>query len=87
MPINPVITQPIVGVMLKRCVTVDASSNLSCSSLSDRCSANVSLTLNTYGDLSLGNHDGCIFAPDCYCSVSGACDSLERIFWTRKSGL
>lgn len=85
-PMRPVITQPIVGVMLKRWVTVPASKSLSC--------MKIQLNLgwhgrakwgNAHGNFLLCNDYGGIFAPHCNCGMPRAGNRFERIFCPNSS--
>lgn len=61
-------TQPMVGVILNRCVTVDASRSLSYRVLESVC--HPWDTMNTNGNFALGYHDRCVFSPYSNGSVS-----------------
>ena len=69
-PISPVMTQPMVGVILKRWVTVSAFRSLSFPTNEDAWFVGTAVT-GTNRNFFLGDHDCSVFSTNGDCGVAG----------------
>lgn len=78
-PIMPVTTHPIVGVIWNRWVIVSGSRSLSCNHHNNQYALIFSRTFYTHRDFPLSNDDGCVLASYGDSSDTGWRDGLESI--------
>lgn len=81
---RPVMTHPMVGVILNRWVIVDASSSLSCLDLNS-CVVDGAISMDTYRDFLLCDHDRGVLAAHRDGCVSRARDRFECILCVTQS--